>query len=164
MDKRRIAYHEAGHIVVGQVHGLEVRGITVSEKDGHADVPVNLESAFGDEGESYLERQLDCYFAGVLAEEILIGEEIEFCPGGVYTNDWNGAADCVELLAGRDLNLQGRISERSRSGVKAILDKNWDRVTALANAALERGTLSCKQVIEILAKRNVGADNDRRSR
>lgn len=156
-DLRLTAYHEIGHVVVGYALGLEVQGVTIVPTDdclGLADVPVDLEMLYGGEDE-YAEKHLACYFAGAVAEEILTGEEVEFVPGGCYGGDWNGAADCVVEIAGRDQDLQVKVSEREYAHAREILQQSWDSVDRFAETLLSQERLSRPEILNIL--REAGA-------
>ena len=112
---------------------------------------MDLELAYECDGaDDYLKRQLVCYVAGATAEELLTGEQIGFCPGGIYTGDWNGAADCVVALAGDNEDRQSEISRRAFDKANHILRENWAVVEMLAAALLKHRTLSREQVAELV--------------
>lgn len=160
MDERTIlAHREAGHVVVGHALGLAVEGVTIvpaEENAGLADIPVDFGLWYGtDNGDEYLEAQLACYVAEAVAEELLTGQEVDFVPGGAYTGDWNGAADCVVELAGADQDLQGEFSGRAFDRARRILRENDRVLSRLADALIEAGELDRKQVAELVK----GADD-----
>ena len=159
-ENMELAYHEAGHTVVGYVLGLELRDVTIVADEGEdyagrVNIPVDLEMVYGDESNDYINRRLVCYLAGAVAEEILTGEQVDFRPGGVYTDDWTGAADCVLDLAGPNEERQAIVGEKAFGRTNAIPRNNWTATEALADALLKHGTITFEQVSKIieLAKR-----------
>ncbi len=153
MDERKeLAYHEAGHIVVGHALGLEVGEVTMvsdGRNAGRAGLPVDYGRVYAGDVE-YVEAQHACYVAGAVAEELLTGEQVEFVPGGEYHSDWQGASVCVVELAGRDLDLQGEIGDLAFGRARRILEENWEAVAGLATALMASGKLERQQVEELL--------------
>lgn len=153
-ENQMLAYHEAGHIVVGRVLGLEIEAVTIEPDEqnaGRADVPIDLELIYdADRAGDHLARQLTCYVAGAVAEELLTGKQVEFVPGTQFTGDWNGAADCVLGLAGDDENLQAEISQRAFDKARSILEGNWNAVVMIAYALQVRGSLDRATLLEML--------------
>jgi ATP-dependent Zn protease len=154
-EEKLLAYHDAGHAVAGHVLGLTVEGLSIVPDEhyaGLADVPVDLDSAYGspEESDDYLRRHLVCFLAGAVAEEILTGEPVELGPGSMYRGDWNGATDCVVALAGKDVKRQAAESEEAFTKTRAILRENWAVVVALAEALIEHRELTREQVLAIV--------------
>ncbi len=153
MDELKVlAYHEAGHVVVGHALGLEVGDVTVvsdGRDAGRASVPVDEGRWYGG-GDEYVEAQHACYVAGAVAEELLTGEQVEFVPDGEFNSDWQGASDCVVELAGHDPELQGEFGDRAFGRARRILEENWETVEKVATALMASGKLERRQVEELL--------------
>jgi ATP-dependent Zn protease len=146
MEQRKLtAYHEAGHVVAAHALGLEITDVTVATGEesfvrylGQAGVPVDYALVYNsDRAHDYVERQLVCYYAGAVAEEVLTGEPVDWGPGGYYDSDWNGSADCVVELAGYDLDKQAQVSDSGWKKAQTIMAENWDKVRTLAEALTE---------------------------
>jgi hypothetical protein len=159
MEQRKLtAYHEAGHVVAAQVLGLDTTGVTIVSGEeslvrylGQAGVPVDYALVYdSDRADDYLERQLVCYYAGAVAEEVLTGEPVDWGPGGYYDSDWNGSADCVVELAGHDLEKQGQVSESGWMKAQTIMAENWEKVGTLAETLIEHGKLDGDRVGSLL--------------
>jgi ATP-dependent Zn protease len=151
-----LAYHEAGHAVAGHVLGLTVEGLSIVPGEhyaGLADVPVDLDSAYGspEESDDYLRRHLVCFLAGAVAEEILTGEPVDLGPKSAYRGDWNGAADCVVAMAGLDVERQVAEGAEAFKKTRAILRGNWAVVVALAEALIEQRELTREQVLDVVS-------------
>jgi ATP-dependent Zn protease len=157
-QRKRTAYHEAGHVVAAHILGLDMTGVTIVPGEesfgrylGQAGVPVDYALVYNsDLADDYLECQLVCYYAGAVAEEHLTGERVDWGPGGPYNSDWQGSADCVVELAGRDLEKQGQVSEAGWMRAQTIMAENWDKVRTLAEALIEHGKMDSDRVESLL--------------
>ena len=154
-EEKLLAYHDAGHAIAGHVLGLTVERLSIVPDEhyaGLADVPIDLDLAHGspDESNDYLRRHLVCFLAGAVAEEILTGEPVELGPRSTYRGDWNGAADCVVELAGKDVKRQAAEGEDAFRKTRAILRENWSVVATLAEALIEHRELTREQVLAIV--------------
>ena len=157
-QRKRTAYHEAGHVVAAHVLGLDITGVTIVPGEesfgrylGHAGVPVDYALVYNsDLADDYLERQLVCYYAGAVAEEVLTGEPVDWRPGGHYNSDWNGSANCVVELAGYDEEKQAQVSESGWMKAQTIMAENWDKVRTLAEALIEHGKMDPDRVESLL--------------
>ena len=161
MDQRkRTAYHEAGHVIAAHVLGLDITDVTIVPGEesvvrylGQAGVPVDYAQVYdSDRADDYLERQLICYYAGAAAEEALTGEPVDWGPGGRFNSDWNGSADCVVELAGHDLEKQGQVSKSGWMKAQTIMAENWAKVRTLGEALVEHGKLDGDRVQSLLDK------------
>jgi hypothetical protein len=150
MNKTRVsvAYHEAGHAVVAYALRLKVGRVTIvpdGRNAGLADVPFEYDVYYyADRSDDYMERQMACYYAGVVAEEILTGTEIAttdaFGPESAYAADRAGVVDCVGTIAGSDPALQVEVSDWGIATARKILQANWVGVQRLAEELLQQGT------------------------
>lgn len=155
------AYHEAGHAVAAVVQGLEVQRATIAadhEEWGCVEV-APVEDDFSPEWDppekvkEVLEPRLVTLLAGRVAEELRAGG---VALSETDESDWGDRQAVVEFadcLAGgpeQTQTLVDSLIERARE----LLIENWPAVAAVAQALLERETLSGEEVAAAIGPRN----------
>jgi hypothetical protein len=134
-DRRNRAYHEAGHAVVAHVCGLEIRHVRL---DGESECPLRRRLSEVDVTICELTRRASLYEAGGIAS----------ARAGFH--DPGAGADAVqsenlgEIARNRGL-FDGELGDwvrQARDDARAILERHWSVVEAVAEALLERGFLS----------------------
>lgn len=170
-DKKRTAYHEAGHALVGLLHPNHPRvlhKLTIGLRDYSLGV-----THFQPQSEEYsltkqeLEALIATSFGGYIAEELIFGKEkISVGASSDLVNanriakqmvSKYGMADKQLLLVSEIFPDEGLfmgaaedILKRDYDEAKAILEKNMDKLHALANALLENETLDYEQIVKLL--------------
>lgn len=142
-DRRTIAYHEAGHAVLGVLIGLPMGAAHVYE-DGGGKVELPTPSSVGGTEraippavlESVGAQIASMYVGGTMAELLLHGIEIHG-ELNLDTPDWRNARAVLREALGHDLALY-----YCQRGACAMLAANWDWVKAVAEALADAGTLS----------------------
>jgi hypothetical protein len=144
MTDPRLAYHEAGHAVVGVALGRVVGRVSIVEDDdsaGHA--AVDLTGLFDDDGEIDAQTAAAAvmgWWAGALAEERVgsTTEEAAFTASG----DLDKIVDiAIRVTADPDPYI-----EELRLATVRLLDEVWPDVVAVADALLTERTISADRV------------------
>src|SRR5439155_21010498 len=124
-ERRAVACHEAGHVVMAVWYGLHVRDVTL-RRSGEALGMVHAIPA-DDFGTSFCHR-LIVNLSGLVAEAELTGK--------VRKEWWS-------LGAGRDI-------ENVIALVRPLIRKNWLAIQAVAEALVVKKTLSGRQVEDLV--------------
>jgi ATP-dependent Zn protease len=131
-----VAIHEAGHTCIGLLLGLEVVDVTIAPNNRADAAGV---TTFANFGEVYTSDRIKTMLAGLIAERRA---------GGVSW-DQGCKSDCDEvsrqMAAGLDL---GQLILATDDLVR----KHWSRIEKLADALLDRQTLTGADVREILGR------------
>jgi len=159
LDRRRTAYHEAGHAVMCYLSGTrELLGATVIPKDGDhgavqfGEVPAavvkEIESLEpSPQSANWLEQEVLFLLSGMVAEEIEFGD---YFKGGVQV-DIDAATERAFLFCDGDSpEAISSFLDRKRGDAEAILRRNWKAVRAVATALCERGTVSASELTAIV--------------
>lgn len=156
-DKRAIAYHEAGHIVVGTLLGLRVLDADL-EPDGqggnghtHFEPPGPwFRPAAGrltERERDFVERVVTTFMAGYAAEERLGGADPEGSGWDVdlALREWLGHLE-------PDRSLRPAVAEAFRGRAAAALDGPgaWASVERVAAALLVEGRLDGRRAAELV--------------
>lgn len=170
-DKKRTAYHEAGHALVGLLHPAHPRilhKLTIGLRDYSLGV-----THFQPQSEEYsltkreLEALIATSFGGYVAEELIFGKEnISVGASSDLVNANRIAKDMVtrygmadkQLLLVSDvfgdvglfLPAAEDILNRDYKEAKELLEKNMDKLHALAKALLEKETLDYDEIVALL--------------
>ena len=167
-DARVTAYHEAGHAIVALSLGSPVQFVTISGRGRY------LGYAFSAEEDKKLGRRSDlCNFicramGGRAAELRLLGEDgVTAGASGDIEAAVRVATDmiCRYGMAGLSYTVmtsKGEMTEAAREKVyelldeqmtksREIIDAEWDRLSALAQALIERQSLSEEEIKAVLA-------------
>lgn len=170
-DKKRTAYHEAGHALVGLLHPSHPRmlhKLTIGLRDYSLGV-----THFQPQSEEYsltkreLEALIATSFGGYVAEELIFGKEnISVGASNDLANANRiakqmvtkyGMADKQLLLVSEIFPDTGAyvpaaedILNRDYKEAKEILEKNMDKLHILAKALLEHETLDYEQIVKLL--------------
>lgn len=170
-DKKRTAYHEAGHALVGLLHPNHPRilhKLTIGLRDYSLGV-----THFTPQSEEFsltkqeLEALIATSFGGYAAEELIYGKNN--ISGGASSDLENanriakkmvsdyGMADKQLLLVSEVFRDEGlfqqaaeEILKRDYEEAKNILEKNRDKLELLAKALLENETLDYEQIVKLL--------------
>ncbi len=150
-----IAYHEAGHAVVGWKSGLKVRRVTI-EPDaedrtlGHVLYArargFRPDIRLDDRARCRAERHIVCSFAGQLAHAKFLGRR-----------GWGMEQDDREAV-GYGLYLRCTSTEAREAYLhycfltaRDLVKTQWRGIQAVARALLQRSTLTGSEVIEVLS-------------
>jgi hypothetical protein len=160
---RRVALHEAGHCVVAIAHGRRIRSVTVvagsdyagkmSEEETPEMMKALLDFLSGGrapaEVEACARKHVVGYMAGTVSEWLM-------CPRESWTSDRHRTASSdlklarlfATAIAGDDSEA---LLSAAREEARDILAANRHLVSAIADALIERGTLTGAE-IEIILK------------
>ncbi len=170
-DKKRTAYHEAGHALVGLLHPNHPRilhKLTIGLRDYSLGV-----THFNPQSEEFsltkleLEALIATSFGGYAAEELIYGKNNISVGASSDLENANriakkmvshyGMADKQLLLVSEIFRDEGlfqqaaeEILKRDYEEAKAILEKNRDKLEILAKALLEHETLDYEQIVKLL--------------
>ncbi|MGE3319387.1 MAG: AAA family ATPase [Candidatus Berkiella sp.] len=170
-DKKRTAYHEAGHALVGLLHPHHPRmlhKLTIGLRDYSLGV-----THFQPQSEEFsltkqeLEALIATSFGGYIAEELIFGKNNISVGASSDLENANriarsmvtqyGMADKQLLLVSQIFPDEGvflpaaeEILKRDYDEARAILEKNMDKLHLLAKALLENETLDYEQVVKLL--------------
>jgi ATP-dependent Zn protease len=158
LDQRVLtAHHEAGHAVAAFAWlGRNVAKLTIvatADQLGSCHlygwVP-SVESIAADPSSEiakhYLPRHLRYAVAGRCAEAVFLGPRAVVADPWVITPDWEEAIHCAELLREEPY----RAIRREVRRTKRLIRDHWAHVTALAQALLERETLTDEMIRSVL--------------
>lgn len=149
------AYHEAGHMLVGDLQGGLIVSATIApdRDDGplrYGDVQIAWPQQKWTVSDLARRQALTC-LAGPVAEMIYRQEPLH--PGFVreWESDWRMAWDCAANFH-RDQQLRLRWLEQATAKLHQQLfrDDHWDAVAALADRLLAHEQLESEDVVEIL--------------
>lgn len=165
-ERERIAFHEAGHAVVGEVLKPDsVSSITITSRGGALGY---VRHAPEDDRYLYtrtlLEQQICGLLAGAVAEDLTLGERSTGA-----SNDFEKAADLARRLVIGGMSSLGIIDEETvpaeqlhtaltailseqEKKAREILEENRDALKAVAAAAMDKEVLSGEEFREILDK------------
>jgi hypothetical protein len=157
-QRRRTAYHEAGHAVSSYAKGIPMDGATISEKEHSLGRVI-----FGREPEywRYREGAEEIMFAlivvsraGVEAAEMGTGSPTAADDPNINPNilgsDWRGTLQYLDELCGEDESRREVIWEQAGREAERVLQENWPAVEAVAERLLEHQTLSAAELKAIL--------------
>ncbi|MCS5711245.1 AAA family ATPase [Candidatus Berkiella aquae] len=170
-DKKRTAYHEAGHALVGLLHPNHPRmlhKLTIGLRDYSLGV-----THFQPQSEEYsltkkeLEAVIATSFGGYVAEELIYGKDNISVGASSDLKNANriardmvskyGMADKQVLIVNDVFHDEGlfqasaeEIMNRDYKEAKAILEKNMDKLHLLAKTLLEKETLSYDEIVKLL--------------
>jgi hypothetical protein len=146
--RRLVATHEAGHAVTASTLGLPVKAVTLTPADG---MPGGFDF-------SYTGRTIDAAAVALTAGERAQDRWLRDL--GLWTPE--RAAECVDNGSyDRDrvaaLPWPDAAPEREALALRAdrVLDAHWDRVSAVADALVQRGTLGPADVTRLAGPRVV---------
>lgn len=169
-EKRRTAYHEAGHALVGLLHPDHPRilhKMTIGLRGGALGVThFKIQS----DEYSYTKKEFESMIAtalgGYIAEELIYGKEnISAGASSDLINANRVAKEMVSRLGMADdqslivteifpeageLNNANTILKRDYNAAKNILQKNMDKLHILAKALIEKETLDYDQIVKLL--------------
>ena len=156
-----VAWHEAGHALVGKLHGKEIPKVTIlSSTSGAGGVTFTTPNKMGMHSVTDLKNNVQELYAGRVAELMLLNDKTAITTGA--SNDIQKATDIIKeivtsfgmsedfgMLNLNQLNVsQDVIVEKEIALAKEIeqetinlLTKNIDLLTAVATALLESETL-----------------------
>ena len=150
MNIEHVAVHEAGHLVMARMQGIQVTKATI--------VPAEDYAGFVERGADRILRQID-----VRWDHEVIGRAmaaIRVCFGGEYATkiwkprafrlwqvekDHHIAADLILRLAGEDQEEQKLLVKYLSYQTRTWLENNWDFVLWTAELLMEHNTLNRNQ-------------------
>jgi ATP-dependent Zn protease len=152
------AYHEAGHAVAAFILDLRIgrNGVTVvpdkikqtlgmahvlMQLQENPDVPVSPRTHVR------IEKHAVMWMAGDAAEK-------KFRPGRHYggRKDLQDAADLLGYISGSNEITEARLKV-AKLEAHSLVELRWREITAVANALVERKTLTAEQVHEVICSR-----------
>ncbi|UCG39244.1 MAG: hypothetical protein JSV00_03150 [bacterium] len=155
--RRRVAFHEAGHAFMMVRRGLGILSATI--ETSHA-APgdtrgLTLPSTVLEENQPELsDRFAACALAGSAAEHYLMGSwDEEILQARAHDT---GRAKSYLVMSGREYRPEA-LDFIIQSMANTVLDeiaahRAWHAVTVLAYALLEKGTLTGKEVMDVLGE------------
>lgn len=162
LDAASVAFHEAGHVVLGELIGRPAAGATIEPIAGaagyvwHGDVrPTTLAEPLPILPAPIMPMlKRDCFliasarYAGLQAEFLL--HDVD--PAGLIVGDSHDDQSTTALLALGFAHVENRSTPRggAQAFARALLQAHWPLVEALADALLEHGTLTGDQIKRIL--------------
>jgi len=163
-ERKRSAYHEAGHAVAAYYRGIPIEGVDIvptEERKGVvklSDFPANWDvGAYGEAMYARYFGQVIVNMAGVLAVEKLTGSPTgPLDPNrhlGVIGSDWWGLGHLSGQVRPDDL-------QRAYDEAKQVLRENWPAVEAVARALLEHGNLDKGALYAVLEKAGCSQDEE----
>jgi ATP-dependent Zn protease len=153
---RRVAYHEAGHVAVALRERISIRDVTIIPGEGYLGLARNhhppsfLRAAeFGDLSSRHVESFALVCLAGGAAEKRFYGRYDHI---GAAT-DYEAAADMLSRHAGSAEEVSAWLKLQ---GVRArqVVELEWETIELIAQALLERKTLTAFAVRTLLKKRD----------
>jgi hypothetical protein len=146
-DRRRIAYHEAGHAVLACHFGMPVNSVTLGDSEGQ----VSRESTgvdFVDAVVAYAGLEAECRYMGVDADNVIL------------TGQFSDALRALGVLSARadrltDLGLDGDaalLDEIADATAQArwIVAAEWSGIERVAGALLSEGRLTGAELAGLL--------------
>lgn len=171
-EREETAYHEAGHAAAVYALGFDLGGVTiVSGEDylGRLSTPraeavaerQDMLEYLGEDGETYMMRQIMVAFSGVKAIEMLTGQEhdprasdVQFWWPG---SDWNRLNTWLPMLAAPED--QPKVYDEAWDETERVLRENWHAVEAVAQALLDREELDAEALRSILEEAGCARDD-----
>lgn len=162
-ERVETAYHEAGHAAALYALGFDLGGASIVPEGDHlgrlgtprAEAVAERQDMLeylGEDGETYMMRQIVVAFSGVRAVEVLTGQDhdprtsdVQFwLPGSDFDrlNTW-----LPMLAAPKDYPL---VYDQAWAEAERVLRENWSAVVAAAEALLERGELDAAILRSVL--------------
>lgn len=152
--RRRRAFHEAGHAVVGHLFGAGSSDVTLSRDDSTRH-PIPWFSCSGEELpegdesarlQETLQRRVQALLAGEVAQE-LAGFPAEL---GTEADEEAILQSAMEL--GADLDVQAAFVTWMRWVTRRLLasPEQWWKVEGVAETLLERGSMTREEVLELM--------------
>lgn len=147
---RLIAFHEAGHAVVGHLLGQRVTQLQISG-DAHPVGVCHLQrfpaapNPESPAGRAAAGERILCLIAGLLAEGRAAGRD-----------GWDEASGELDEAVRLALRLTGdceqalALLQRARGQAEKLLDGSWPLVVALAEALEQRRRLTADEVAEVM--------------
>lgn len=150
-----VAYHEAGHAVMGFLLGRKILGASVIPDESSMG-RVEFDTSWIKELHEWDERfsdemvfQLLIHLAGPAAEEIYTGEYVPIY--GEYETDIQKAVDAAEYLVGNSKELDDYL-DRAYECATIILTEHWEAVKAVADSLLKHRQLDGWKVSSIIRR------------
>lgn len=145
-DLERVAYHEAGHVVLMEWLGLEDVRAEATATGGEAHMPPGFwetprDDPSPDDSGILAATAAAVFHAGVVAEQIMAGPP--WC-GPIYypeQNDFKAAEAMLQPKFGRHSSAGHGYAQRV---ARHVLELHWERVQEIAAALVERGEWSAK--------------------
>lgn len=138
---RAVAHHEAGHVVVDVVLGLQIERVVIdSTHGGRTDISgwdrIDLDGLPPDECRQRLEPGMLALLAGPFAEEQYAGEFDPLVAAADLSEVAAAGYGCVERLD-QWPSYEGELSERART----LVLENWEDIHQLAGTLEQRGSM-----------------------
>ena len=140
-EEKLTAYHEAGHVVVAWVLGLEMEGASVETQGDSAGRITLAETENIELYDELLRRRLVTSYAGVNAVKMYIGQptapdDPNVDPGS-QGSDWDNISDLILRLADPEKSAQEALKKEAEEVAQHSLRDNWHAVEAVAETLLQ---------------------------
>ena len=163
MKRKWIAYHEAGHAVVAAVLDLLRNDTVVSivsdvrGEDGFVTVPKKAFD-FKKRSPRYIRKMILSYYAGPAVSKKLWPQINLFEEGGAFESDMVFAEHLMRYCAPPSCEWIGdsvfqSFKERMWKKAQSLVASRWTDIRSVANALLERKTLTGDEVHYIINRR-----------
>ena len=157
-SSNRIAYHEAGHAVIGRVLGMTCGVATIvpdyeALESGHA--ITNVDRSISDWDARGRWRWVSMFRARIMM--LMAGRESEIEVFGKDADaQFGDACDLHEIDGSLDeANVDGSQLDRWRMRTRGLVRRHRDAITKVATALLKHRVLSAEQIDEIVAASGV---------
>jgi Peptidase family M41 len=145
-DRAFIAYHEAGHAVVGLLFEHDIGQLTIvqdGEVGGHAEVDRagddELRYEDAEANQVIFERRIMALMAGEIAQRRFDPSTVEHEHGA---SDRIAAEDYFDALDTPTDEIHAAYRRLLELRTAALLDQHWDRVKRIAAKLIAQGTIS----------------------
>lgn len=149
LDRRAVAFHEAGHAVVAKCLGLSVLTVSIVEnKDLRGRVAHDWFEAidYQDDDDDAIHRQMEkkimAALAGPAAEAIAAPETYHRDRhSGFGGGDFDVAEGLLERIHGLRVKIAAAHLQYLELAAKAWVEQHWKAIESVSTALLEKGTL-----------------------
>lgn len=152
VERARTAYHEAGHLVVGMLHGFRCSSVSIRPDETRGSlgrvIPLDRHGAHSEVGDSRdaLERWLCVLFAGYAAEVRFAPDARESAREGARGDD----EQAEDLLVRAGIaNKTTRLLLRARTAT--LIEQHWGTIESVARALLRHEEFGARDVVRLAA-------------
>lgn len=175
-----VAWHEAGHAVIGKIYGMDISKVTIVQStSGAGGVNIIVPKKMGLYSVEELEQKVKMSYGGRIAEYLLFGDNKKVTTGasadiqnatniisGMISHygmtEKYGMLNLEQLKINQDIIVEEsvRISKNLYSEAKQLLEDNKDFLEELVDVLLEKETITGEELDKI-AKKYLAKDNQK---
>jgi hypothetical protein len=153
-DLLRLAYHEAGHVVMAKIHGIPVRGVDITKQDyverTDLDLPAWLNTNCVSEseyGRHFAEAVIMTYLAGA------VSETLHAPTPSLHQGDFREAVSLASIFESGPTLCQYLKFLFLKTGQQLCAARTWSAVSAFAECLSARGSLAEYEIRRIFNAR-----------